>query len=105
MNNKFNGWKNWETYCFYSSITNEESDYEYALEMAFDSEHEYELSKRLEEWAEEMAEDVLSSYEYAHKFIESILDDSIRMVNFYEVAEHLWETRQEAIKEHDGEEE
>jgi len=103
--NKYNGWTNYETWNFNLWITNEESDHEYALEMAFDSEHKYELSKKLEEWACFMASDVLTSYEYTHGFIKDMVNSSIKTVNFYEVAEHLWETRQEAIKEHDGEEE
>ena len=84
-------------------IRNDEEDYSHALEMAFDSLDEYELSKRLEEWAEEMANDVLTSYEYAHGFIKDMVNSSIKEVNFYEVATHLWEERQEAIREHDGE--
>jgi len=103
MSNKYNGWTNYETWNFNLWITNEEEDYSHALEMAFDSEHEYELSKKLEEWAEDMANDVLTSYEYAHGFIKDMVNSSIKTVNFYEVAEHLWEERQEAIREHDGE--
>ena len=102
---QYNGWSNFETWNFNLWITNEESDHSHALEMAFDSEHEYELSEKLEEWANDMADDVLSSYEYAHGFIADMVNSSVKEVNFYEVAEHLWEERQEAIKEHDGEEE
>ena len=50
-----------------------------------------------------MADDVLTSYEYAHGFIKDMVSSSIKEVNFYEVATHLWEERQEAIREHDGE--
>jgi predicted house-cleaning noncanonical NTP pyrophosphatase (MazG superfamily) len=102
MSSKYNGWTNYETWNFNLHITNEESDYEYALEMAFDSEHEYELSKKLKEWANDMADDCIST---EIGFIVDIIYSSIKEVNFYEVAEHLWEDRQEAIKEHDGEEE
>ena len=105
MSSKYNGWTNYETWNFNLHITNEESDYETALEMAFDSEHEHELSNRLESWAEDMADDVLRSYEYAHGFIKDMVNSSVKEVNFYEVAEHLWEDRQEAIKEHDEGEE
>ena len=105
MSSKYNGWTNYETWNFNLHITNEESDYETALEMAFDSEHEHELSNRLESWAEDMADDVLRSYEYALGFIKDMVNSSVKEFNFYEVAEHLWEDRQEAIKEHDGEEE
>ena len=105
MSNKYNGWTNYETWNFNLWITNEEQYYSHALELAFDSENEYELSKKLEEWAEEMAEDVLTSYEYAHGFISDMVNSSVREVNFYEVATHLWEERQEAVREHDGEEE
>ena len=98
--NKYNGWTNYETWNFNLWITNEEEDYSHALEMAFDSLDEYELSKRLEEWAEEMADD---AERYAHGFIKDMVNSSIKEVNFYEVATHLWEERQEAIREHDGE--
>lgn len=101
MSSKYNGWTNFETWNFNLWITNEEEDYSYALEIAFDSEHEYELSKKLEEWAIEMADDC----SFTHGFISDMVNGSIREVNFYEVAEHLWEDRQEAIREHDGEEE
>tara|TARA_R100000655_G_scaffold106031_1_gene154847 strand:+ start:327 stop:644 length:318 start_codon:yes stop_codon:yes gene_type:complete len=105
MSSKYNGWTNFETWNFNLWITNGEADYSYALKLTFDSEHEYELSKRLEGWAEEMADDVLTSCEYEHGFISDMVNSSIREVNFYEVATHLWEERQEAIREHDGEEE
>jgi len=101
MSSKYNGWTNFETWNFNLWITNTEGDHSHALEMAFDSEHEYELSKRLEEWAEEMADDC----GLTHGFIKDMVNSSIKTVNFYEVAEDLWEERQEAIKQHDGEEE
>ena len=102
MSSKYNGWTNYETWSFNLWITNEEEDYSHALEMTFDSEHEYELSKKLEEWAEEMADNVIGS-DSGGGFITDMVDSSIKEVNFYEVAEHLWEERQEAIREHDGE--
>ena len=103
MSNKYNGWTNYETWIFNLWITNEESDYEYALELAEESENKYGLSKKLEEWAEEMASDALTAYEYTHGFIKDMVNSSVGEVNFYEVATHLWEERQEAIREHDGE--
>ena len=81
-------------------IRNDEEDYSHALEMAFDSLDEYELSKRLKEWAENMADDCIGT---EIGFIVDMIYSSIKEVNFYEVATHLWEERQEAIREHDGE--
>ena len=99
MSKKYNGWTNYETWNFNLWITNEEEDYSQVLELAFDSEDEYQLSKRLEELALEMADDCINT---EIGFIVDVIYSSIKSVNFYEVAEHIWEDRQEAIKEHDG---
>ena len=99
MGKKYNGWTNYETWNFNLWITNEEEDYSQVLELAFDSEDEYELSKKLEELALEMADNCIGT---ENSFISDMVNSSIKEVNFYEVAEHLWEDRQEAIKEHDG---
>ena len=96
---KYNGWTNYETWNFNLWITNEEGDYDYATELARDSKDKYALSESLQDWASEMANDVLSSYEYAHGFITDMVNSSIKTVNFYEVAEHLWD------EAHDEEEE
>jgi hypothetical protein len=97
---KYNGWTNYETWNFNLWITNEEEDYNHALELAEDSENKYELSKRLEAWAVDMADDCIGT---DIGFIVDMIYSSIKEVNFYEVAKHLWEERQEAIREHDGE--
>jgi len=39
----------------------------------------------------DMADDVLSSYEYTHGFINDAVNSYIKEVNFHEVAEHLWD--------------
>ena len=88
---QYNGWSNFETWNFNLWITNNEGDYRHALQLTEDSINKYELSKDLEEWAEDMADDVLRSYEYAHGFIKDMVNTSIKEVNFYEVAEHLWD--------------
>ena len=88
---QYNGWSNFETWNFNLWITNNEGDYRHALQLTEDSINKYELSKELEEWAEDMADDVLRSYEYAHGFIKDMVNTSIKEVNFYEVAEHLWD--------------
>ena len=89
--NKYNGWTNHETRSFNKWITNEEEDYNHALELAEDSESPYELSKKLKSWAEEIADDALCSYEYVHGFIEDVVNSCVKEINFYEVAEHLWD--------------
>ena len=90
LDNKYNGWTNYETWNFNLWITNEEADYNYALEMAGESTDKWELSKKLEEWAENMAEDYKHIEQFSG-FIMDMINSSIKEVNFYEVAEHLWE--------------
>ena len=96
MSNKYNGWTNYETWNFNLWITNEESDHNHALEIAEDSENKYELSKKLEEWAENMADEELPNQ---CSFIADMVNSSIKEVNFYEVAKHLWEDRTQRMKE------
>jgi hypothetical protein len=105
MSSKYNGWTNYETWNFNLWITNEEPDYEYALELAEDSENINGFRKKLEDWANDTADECISSATSEFGFITDMIYSSIKSVNFYEIAEHLWETRQEAIREHDGEEE
>jgi len=105
MDNKYNGWTNYETWNLNLWIRNDEEDHSHALEMAFDSLDEHELSKKLKEWAYYMADECISSSTSEFGFITDMIYSSIKEVNFYEVAKSLWEERQEAIREHDGEEE
>ena len=106
MSKKYNGWTNYETWNFNLWITNEEEDYSQVLELAFDSADEYELSNKLEtlaiEWADKIFLDLENRGICHSGFISDMVYSSIKSVNFYEVAEHLWTDRQEAIKEHDG---
>jgi len=88
MSDKYNGWTNYETWNFNLWITNNEGDYRHALQLTKDSINKYELSKDLEEWAIEMADECCN---FSHGFINNIVNSSIKEVNFYEVAEHLWD--------------
>ena len=88
MSDKYNGWTNYETWNFNLWITNTEGDYRHALQLTKDSINKYELSKDLEEWAIEMADECCN---FSHGFINDIVNSSIKEVNFYEVAEHLWD--------------
>ncbi len=98
MSSKYNGWTNYETWNFNLWITNEEGDYDYATELARDSKDKYALSESLQDWASEMANDVVGS-DSGGGFITDMVNSSIKTVNFYEVAEHLWD------EAHDEEEE
>jgi hypothetical protein len=86
MSSKYNGWTNYETWNFNSWITNHEGDYNYALKLAEDSIDKYELSKKLEQWAEDMADDCIGT---EIGFIIDIIYSSIKEVNFYEVAQSI----------------
>jgi len=97
MSNKYNGWTNYETWNFNLWITNTEGDYRHALQLTKDSINKYELSEDLNEWAMDMAYDSLKRD--IHGFINDMVSSSIKEVNFYEVAEHLWD------EVHDEEEE
>ena len=88
-NNKYNGWTNWETWNFNLWVTNDESDYEYAMHLASNSDDVHELRNLLEGWAEEWVDSCFTSSEYTHGFVKDMVYSSIKMVNFYEVAEHL----------------
>ena len=96
MSGKYNGWTNYETWNFNLWITNEEEDYNHALELAEDSENKYELSKRLEAWAVDMADDCIGT---DIGFIVDMIYSSIKEVNFHEVATHLWEDITQRTKE------
>ena len=99
MSNKYNGWTNYETWNFNLWITNTERDYSHARKLAMGCINEYQLAKQLEKWATRMADDVFSSCEHTHGFINDIVNSSIREVNFLQVAVGLWD------EVHDEEEE
>ena len=90
LDNKYNGWTNYETWSFNLWITNEEADYKYASEIANESTDKWALSMKLEEWAESMVEWHLTD---DASFIHDMVNSSIKEVNYYEVAEHLWEEK------------
>ena len=97
MDKSYNGWTNWETWNFKLWIDNEESSYNAVLEMAerIEEDHAvkpklkecsscaYELSKELEEYAEDQREAV----KVETGFFADVCNSSIKEINFYEIAE------------------
>ena len=85
----YKGYKNKITFDFISSIMNDEDDYITAMDMVKDAVGMFSLTDMLRSWANDMADDALTSYQYTHPFIKSVVNSGIAEVDFYEVAETL----------------
>lgn len=98
----YKGYKNKVTFDFISNIMNDQDDYTTAMDMVKDAKDyngsyslrskikaQLALSDMLRNWADDMADDALSSYQYTHPFIKSVVNSAIAEIDFYEVAETL----------------
>ncbi|QDP66206.1 MAG: hypothetical protein Tp1111DCM1112741_36 [Prokaryotic dsDNA virus sp.] len=85
----YKGYKNKNTFDFILTIMNDQDDYTTAMDMVKDANGVISLTDTLRDWAIDMADDALSSYQYTHPFIKSVVNSAIAEVDFYEVAETL----------------
>lgn len=87
----YNGWTNYETWCFALWIDNDEPHYRFTRNLAKIAPEQ--LIDTLEELAENSAEDALK--EGCFGFITDIVNASISRVNFKEIADSIIEEANE----------
>jgi len=82
----YNGWTNYETWNVNMWIENDEGMYDEACEMARQATSEYQLSKDLESWFEEIYGDQVPE----SGPLADLLTHALGMVDWYEIAEHYY---------------
>jgi hypothetical protein len=92
---KCNGWTNYETWCVDLWLGNEESEYNYWCDQAYnvkkefdEDTQEYTLADMLKDNLEERAEEAIT----AASVFSDLLRAAISEVNFGEIARHLLDT-------------
>ena len=98
MNDRYNGWTNYETWCWKLWIDNDQSWYESWQERATDIlEHaaspRYYLADLLKSESEDMAEQWMN--DQSGPFAD-ILNAGLSQINWYEIAESILDTVQES---------
>lgn len=90
MDERFNGWSNYETWNWYLWHGNDAE--ETFGDMVRDCERDtYDVSKALEAWTDDLGTDVLGSG-IGTGFFADILQAALRGVNWYEIAERIIES-------------
>lgn len=103
---EYNGWTNFETWCVNLWLENEESEYNYWCDHAYNVKKEFEedaqeytLADMLRDNLEERAEEVIAD----SCVFSDLLRAAISEVNFEEIARHLLDTT-EVDEEEDAKE-
>ena len=77
----YNGWTNYETWCVALWINNEPGTYEERRQMAHNASDEYEYSRDLKAWVEELIPDLGAT------MAADLLGAALSKVNWQEIAE------------------
>ena len=98
---KYNGWTNYATWRINLEIFD---DHDHFAESYEDVEDVHDLSKLLEEYVQEILEQEISGSN-KNSLVLSYALSFVSEVNYYEIAEHIWEQIQENKEEEEEEEE
>ena len=105
--NGYNGWSNYETWNVKLWMDNDQGSREYWKEQTLEAfgraadkdEALYKLSEAIKDAHEEQAQDALEAAKVESSWISDILNGSIREVDWYEIAESLYDDNKEDIEE------
>jgi len=92
MDNRYNGWTNYETWNCKLWMDNDQGESEYWNDRAKESDDVSDLAKELEGYYDERAGEFMVGQS---GFFADILNAALHKVNWYEIAEHLYEENHE----------
>ncbi len=92
---RYNGWTNYETWLVNLWFDNDQGTYEMIRDFAIE---EAESIRQIENYIENMIEE--SSPTLENGLYCDLMTAAISEVNFYEIAEHVWEDTKEERTEH-----
>lgn len=92
MDNRYNGWTNYETWNCKLWMDNDQGESEYWNERAKESDDVSDLAKELEGYYEALAEEFMGQQS---GFFVDICNAALREVNWGEIAAHLYEENHE----------
>ena len=90
---KYNGWTNWETWNFKLWLDNDFTSWMPTIRSRDEKVKTYELSKWLESHVADDWKEIQTDDRYPG-FFHDVCNMAIREVNFFEIAEHLIEERE-----------